>query len=1308
MPKYISGRVRTTPVTGLTSDRYRYLSLADAEPNLGDPLVGPSSIGAKPITSGNKYQLFAVDGYPGERYWQQVQSQNLVPGSISVYEEGSLIGGLSSTTELDFRGTAITAEGLGGVNPGYAVTITFAPPGNEKEVIFKESSDFATDSTFTFDSSINLLAAGDRITVGTGGTVITTTSSGFVGIGTTNPTGDLTTTYDPNLHVEGNIRLTGTIIDRLGDAGQAGYLLVKEEDAFGGLSWTAPEDLGFSGGGDYRQVQYKGSTGLLEGGDLFYYDEVNNFVGIGSTQPNVRLDVMGTSNFDGDVTIEQNLTVTQLATFNGNIDANGNLDVDGQTDLDVLNVSQLATFSANLDINASVDIQNNLDVGSTLNVVGIATLASAGGITTTGGDLYVGGDLYADGDFATDTFTARIGTFTESLTAASLTLDNPGIAVTAILDEDDMISNRDDALATQQSIKAYIDGLSNVATADSLTNARQITATGDIDWSVSFKGHEDVSGIATLATVNSDVGTFGSETQIPVITVDEKGRITGVGLSDVDGGAGGSSTFLGLTDTPGTFTASKYLAVNSGGTAIEFVDAITLTDLSVTTGSASGGGSLSYDNTSGTFTFIPADINNLTFLGLTDTPSTFTASKYLAVNSGGTAVEFVDAPSGSGSTGIEILNSGSSVGTGITVINFNTDLTATVSGTTAIVNSTASGSGADKVSTGTTTVSGDYFLTFVDSNNDPRSPEYLYTDAEIKYDPGTDTLKPKNLTVGNTSSDALIVNASVGSTIAPDTTDYYDLGSSASLRWKTVYADTICADNYCGAVITGSADTVSTGQTTGSGTYYATFVQNNHSVSGAASTVFTDEGLVYDPDSNTLTPTNLTVTNCLTVDQNSCFNSVSSGTITPNADSTYDLGATANRFSTIYADTLDATNIIGSISGSADQVKTQCTTSNTTYYLTFVDSNNASATAETLYTNGVTWNPSGGKFNIDGYLQFENSSNIKIGDDITGCSLTTGNENTLIGGAAGRFLTTGGSNTYVGAYAGGASNCSSIRNTFLGYAAGCKSGDSATYCFSDFNIIAGYYAGCCFSGCFNTVIGNISAELACGYNTIILGTCAAGQGQHFENVIIGCGAGGDVTQSPGGGIRNIFIGCRAGYSNNSTNNNTFIGRGAGYDATTGENNIAIGRQAGNSTMFDFGSIGATCANQIILGNESHTRACVAVAWSVISDIRHKCVWGSVPHGREFLRGVNPIKYSFKDEDTNDIIDDTVRYGFSAQEILALEGDTPVIASNDVNQDSYGLTTDYIIPVLVNAIKELDTENTELRQRIVAIEQHLGL
>ena len=124
------------------------------------------------------------------------------------------------------------------------------------------------------------------------------------------------------------------------------------------------------------------------------------------------------------------------------------------------------------------------------------------------------------------------------------------------------------------------------------------------------------------------------------------------------GGSGGSSTFTGLTDTPSSFTASKFVAVNSGGTALEYATALTpsnltvtnnaasgggsvsyipsangatlqfippdlssyidLTDISVTTASASGGGNLAYDNTTGVFTFTPASLSGSGGIGLTD------------------------------------------------------------------------------------------------------------------------------------------------------------------------------------------------------------------------------------------------------------------------------------------------------------------------------------------------------------------------------------------------------------------------------------------------------------------------------------------------------------------------------------------------------------------------------------------------------------------------------------------------------------------------------------------------------------------
>jgi len=66
MPKYLSGRQKRRPQDKLTEDRYLYLGLDQAEHNLSDPLVSPG------VPSGTQYQLVAVPGFPGQRFWVPV------------------------------------------------------------------------------------------------------------------------------------------------------------------------------------------------------------------------------------------------------------------------------------------------------------------------------------------------------------------------------------------------------------------------------------------------------------------------------------------------------------------------------------------------------------------------------------------------------------------------------------------------------------------------------------------------------------------------------------------------------------------------------------------------------------------------------------------------------------------------------------------------------------------------------------------------------------------------------------------------------------------------------------------------------------------------------------------------------------------------------------------------------------------------------------------------------------------------------------------------------------------------------------
>ncbi|MBV23328.1 MAG: hypothetical protein CMA53_04435, partial [Euryarchaeota archaeon] len=282
MPKYLSGRVKRTPQGSLTTDRYQYLGLDQAEPNLGDPLNPlPNAPG------GSQFQIISVREKPGERFWIPLTG-GIQPGSITVREEGTVVppSGINSTTDVNFKGAAITVTGFTQDNgfPGTAVTVTVAPPGDDHGVLFNNAGEFATSPYFTFDN---------------------TTGIGSVGIGTTSPT--------QNLHVVGNVKLDKTIYGEDNEPGSTGDLLVKT--ATGGVVWTNQNSVEAGAGGTIGQIQFHGSTGLVDGADKFYYDFNDDRVGIGSTIPDRLLDVLGNSRFTGVTTFVGFTTFTDDVTF---------------------------------------------------------------------------------------------------------------------------------------------------------------------------------------------------------------------------------------------------------------------------------------------------------------------------------------------------------------------------------------------------------------------------------------------------------------------------------------------------------------------------------------------------------------------------------------------------------------------------------------------------------------------------------------------------------------------------------------------------------------------------------------------------------------------------------------------------------------------------------------------------------------------------------------------------------------------------------------------------------------------------------
>jgi hypothetical protein len=125
--------------------------------------------------------------------------------------------------------------------------------------------------------------------------------------------------------------------------------------------------------------------------------------------------------------------------------------------------------------------------------------------------------------------------------------------------------------------------------AATLTTGRTIAITGDLTYtSGSFNGSGNVTGTGTLATVNANVGTFGSGGAIPSITVNAKGLITGVtttavtsGLTITNDTSTNASRFLTFTSA----TSGSISAANVSSTKLTFnpsTGTLTATDINST------------------------------------------------------------------------------------------------------------------------------------------------------------------------------------------------------------------------------------------------------------------------------------------------------------------------------------------------------------------------------------------------------------------------------------------------------------------------------------------------------------------------------------------------------------------------------------------------------------------------------------------------------------------------------------------------------------------------------------------------------
>ena len=371
-------------------------------------------------------------------------------------------------------------------------------------------------------------------------------------------------------------------------------------------------------------------------------------------------------------------------------------------------------------------------------------------------------------------------------------------------------------------------------------------------------------------------------------------------------------------------------------------------------------------------------------------------------------------------------------------------------------------------------------------------------------------------------------------------------------------------------------------------------------------------------------------------------------------------------------------------------------------------------TGNVLTSNGTTWTSaaSGGSLTgtTDSATPFETALGYQAGNVNTGIRNTflgyqsglansTGTRNTISGYKAFAAVTTGSRNTVTGSEAmetasSGDDNCA------FGYAALTNTssrsfntavGSGAFYLYDKSRGTAvGYGAGYYSAGDDNSYFG-----YQAGYNHTGSGSSTyigrnAGFGVYGSGgAVAGTACGAYALQAETGGNYNSAFGASSGTAITTGSSNTTLGTRSGNAITTGSGNVVVG------TLDNAGGINpafsiTTENNRISMGSTAVTNAYIQVAWTAVSDARDKTDFAPVPHGLAFVTQLQPTAYRYKPKRESTVGHGPIRYGFKAQEVLALEGSNPVIVDAE-DSEKLRFNDQSMIAVLVKALQELNAK-----------------
>ena len=244
------------------------------------------------------------------------------------------------------------------------------------------------------------------------------------------------------------------------------------------------------------------------------------------------------------------------------IDINGAIALDNAiiaTDLLIIDDGANGTNRKASFDNVVTFLQNNTSLTSLNQLATVGTITSGVWQGTAIADAYVANDLTISGGMIDSspigTVTPAAGTFTTLVGNTSLTI-NDTTTVSKILDEDNMASNSATALATQQSIKAYV---------DAQITAQDLDIQGDLGGALSIDLDSETLTIAGGTGIN----TSGADSTITV-SIDDT-VTTLAGMQTLTNKTLTSPIVSGLT-------LSDSFIIFEGATANDFETILSVTD----------------------------------------------------------------------------------------------------------------------------------------------------------------------------------------------------------------------------------------------------------------------------------------------------------------------------------------------------------------------------------------------------------------------------------------------------------------------------------------------------------------------------------------------------------------------------------------------------------------------------------------------------------------------------------------------------------------------------------------------------------